>query len=189
MVKPVVEPALEEEITPEMVAELQQEAFAWKKAYFKRHPVKGTLIGLFLALRIFYGLFFFYAFWLKFKKHWMTSDVMQKFFKQRYQELGPDSVRGRYLKYFAIPFYKPVAWVLVPSQLAIALGMISGTATRKNGALSLFILLNIAAGGYGDRTLPPFIAYAVLATALPSGQWMGFDRKLQKRYPNSALFR
>jgi thiosulfate dehydrogenase [quinone] large subunit len=114
---------------------------------------------------------------------------MQKFFRKRYEELGPTSYRGKYLKYFAIPFYKPVAWVLVPSQLIIALGMVSGTATRKNGALSLFILLNIAAGGYGDLTLPPFIVYGALASVIPSGQWMGFDRTLQKRYPNSALFR
>ena len=161
MVKHEIETNFEGNITPEMVEDFQKEVFAWKKDYFKRHPIKGALIVTFVTLRIFYGLFFLFAFNQKYSKRWMTTDIMQKHFRQRYQELKPNSFSARYLKFFGIPFYKPIAWVLVPSQLIIALSMVSGTATRKNGALSLFILLNIAAGGYGNPTLPPFIINAI----------------------------
>ncbi|WJW66324.1 hypothetical protein OZ401_002120 [Candidatus Chlorohelix allophototropha] len=188
LVEHEVETTLEGKLTPEMVEQFQKEVFAWKKAYFKRHPIKGALIAAFVTLRIFYGLFFLYAFYQKFSKRWMTTDTMQKHFRQRYEELEPNSFSARYLKFFGLPFYKPIAWVLVPSQLIIALNMVSGTATRKTGVLSLFILLNIAAGGYGNPTLPPFIVNAIFLSVLPSGQWLGFDRKLHERYPNNSLF-
>ncbi|MEI7554208.1 hypothetical protein [Candidatus Chlorohelix sp.] len=188
MVKHEIETNFEGNITPEMVEDFQKEVFAWKKDYFKRHPIKGALIVTFVTLRIFYGLFFLFAFNQKYSKRWMTTDIMQKHFRQRYQELKPNSFSARYLKFFGIPFYKPIAWVLVPSQLIIALSMVSGTATRKNGALSLFILLNIAAGGYGNPTLPPFIINAIFLSVLPSGQWLGFDQILCKRFPNNSLF-
>lgn len=169
------------ELTPQLVEQFEKELFTWKKEYFKKYPVKSRLITAFLVLRIFYGLFFLYAFWQKLSKGWLTTNVMQKHFRQRYSELPPNSFSAIYLKYFAIPFYKPIAWVLIWSQLSVGLGMVTGTATRTNGRLSLFILLNIAAGGYGNLTLPPFIINAALLSVLPTGNWLGVDAILQNQ--------
>ena len=65
----------------------------------------------------------------------------------------------------------------------------AGFAVRANAALALFLVLNFAAGGYYNLTLPPFMIFSVLMMLLPSGQWLGLDKRLHERYPDSIWFK
>jgi hypothetical protein len=68
-------------------------------------------------------------------------------------------------------------------------GLLFGLTTRWAAWMSLFILLNLAIGGYYDASLLPFFILNILFLTRPSGQWLGFDRRLAKRYPESRWFR
>ena len=145
-------------------------------------------IGTILALRYFFGFFFLYGAYHKTTRKWLTSAVMRDHFRQRLAEIDPDSFSAAYLRLFAIPWYRPVAWVLTLGQMSVALSMLLGVAVRPNAALALFLLLNISAGAFYNLTMPPFIVTAILLILTPSGQWLGLDRKLHERFPEIALF-
>jgi hypothetical protein len=70
-----------------------------------------------------------------------------------------------------------------------AIGLLFGTTTRWAAGMSFFILLNLAIGGYYDASLLPFFILNVVFLSWPSGQWLGFDRPLARRYPNARWFR
>jgi thiosulfate dehydrogenase [quinone] large subunit len=62
-------------------------------------------------------------------------------------------------------------------------------AVRPTAALSLFLLLNISAGSFFNPSMPPFILAAMLFMATPSGQWLGLDKHLHAKYPESIWFK
>ncbi|MCW8814803.1 MAG: DoxX family protein, partial [Chlorobium sp.] len=117
------------------------------------------------------------------------TDLMYGFFTKRLGELDPGSLQALYLQYFAIPLALPIAWIVTIGELIIGICLVLGLSVRINAAFALFLVLNFAAGGYYNLTLPPFMIYAVLMMLLPSGQWLGLDRTLHNKYPDSLWFR
>lgn len=150
-----------------------------------RQLAKGTVV----ALRYGFGAFFLYGAYHKITRGWLTSPTMREHFVQRLSEIDPESFSAAYLRHFAIPWYRPVAWVLTLGQVSVALGMLLGFAVRPNAALALFLISNITAGSYYNASMPPFFVVSLLLLATPSGHWFGLDRRLHERFPDSPLFR
>jgi thiosulfate dehydrogenase [quinone] large subunit len=145
--------------------------------------------GFVIALRYAFGLFFLYGAYHKLTRQWLTSPVLREHFMQRLAEIDPDSFSAAYLRHFAIPWYRPVAWVLTLGQISVAIGMLLGLAVRPNAALALFLISNITAGSYYNITMPPFFVASAILLGTPSGQWFGLDGRLHERFPESPLFR
>lgn len=145
--------------------------------------------GAVLALRYGFGLFFLYGAYHKITRQWLSSPVMREHFIRRLAEIDPDSFSAAYLRHFAIPCYRPVAWVLTLGQVCVALGMLLGFAVRPNAALALFLISNITAGSYYNATMPPFFVASAILLGTPSGHWFGLDAHLHERFPTSPLFR
>ncbi len=142
-----------------------------------------------LALRYGFGAVFLYGAYHKLSRGWLSSPVMREHFVQRLGEIDPACFAAAYLRHFAIPWYRPVAWVLTLGQICVALGMLLGLAVRPNAALALFLLSNISAGSFYNLSMPPFFATALLLIATPSGQWAGLDKGLHQRYPAALWFK
>jgi len=163
--------------------------FEWSAEYTKKQPVKTAGITLFLIGRYLFAAFFLYGFWHKLVKEWLWTDLMHQYFTLRFSELDPGSFQALYLEYFAIPLAMPIAWIVTIGELIIGICLVLGLSVRVNAAFALFLVLNFAAGGYYNLTLPPFMIYSVLMMLFPSGQWLGMDRKLHEKYPDSLWFR
>lgn len=145
--------------------------------------------GLVIGLRYAFGFVFLYGAYHKITRQWLTSPVLREHFLRRLAEIDPQSFSAAYLRSFAIPWYRPVAWVLTLGQVSVAIGMLLGLAVRPNAALALFLISNITAGSYYNLTMPPFFVASVILLGTPSGQWFGLDALLHERYPESPLFR
>lgn len=163
--------------------------FQWQREQFRDAPLQTAGIILFLSGRYLFALFFLYGFWHKFTKGWLWSDLMQFYFLKRFAELPEGSFQSLYLEQFAIPLAVPIAWIVTVGELIIGLGLIFGVAVRANAAFALFMVLNFAAGGFYNLTLPPFMLFAIMMMLFPSGQWLGFDRTLHNKYPASIWFK
>ena len=155
----------------------------------KKRPFKRLGITLFLVGRSLFAAFFLYGFWHKLVKGWLWSDLMQGFFIKRLGELPANSLQALYLERFAIPLAFPIAWIVTVGELIIGLGLVLGFAVRANAAFALFMVLNFAAGGYYNLSLPPFMLFAVMMMLFPSGHWLGLDKRLHHKYPESIWFR
>ncbi len=155
--------------------------------HYLKNPI--ALLGLLavLALRAFYGLFFFFAGFNKVLKSW-DNELVTGMFAQRLTELNPDSFAYVYLEKFAIPLAGPIYFIVTYGELFAGLGLVLGIATRSSAIIAFFILLNIAIGGYFAASLIPFFAMNALIIAYPMGHIIGLDRYLIKRFPNSWLF-
>ncbi|MEI6758237.1 MAG: DoxX family membrane protein [Chlorobium sp.] len=163
--------------------------FQWKKGWMTSHPVGTAGVILFLFFRYIFALFFLYGFWHKLVRGWLWSDLMHGFFVKRFTELPAGSFQSIYLEQFAIPLAFPIAWILTIGELIIGLGLFFGFSVRFNAAFALFLVLNFAAGGYYNLTLPPFMIFAVLMMIFPSGHWLGLDKQLHSKYPDSIWFK
>lgn len=153
------------------------------------HPrAQAIAKGAVLVLRYIFGAFFLYGAYHKITRGWLTSPVMREHFVRRLSEIDPESFSAAYLKHFAIPWYRPVAWVLTLGQASVATGMLLGLAVRPNAVLALFLISNITAGSYYNASMPPFFIVALLLMVTPSGHWFGLDGWLHRRFPQSPLF-
>ena len=155
----------------------------------KKNPFKTVGITLFLFGRYIFALFFLYGFWHKLVKGWLWSDLMQGFFIKRFGELPASSFQAIYLEQFAIPLAFPIAWIVTVGELIIGLSLFFGFAVRANAAFALFMVLNFAAGGYYNLSLPPFMLFAIMMMLFPSGHWLGLDKRLHRIYPESIWFK
>lgn len=162
-------------------------AFGWRE--FRALPLRGTGIVTLLLLRLLYGLFYFGAALNKFQRDYLFSDYPLKVFREQLALLEPGSLGATYLQVFAIPCYRFVGWFITWGELAVAIGLLFGLATRWAGALALWITINIAMAGMADASLIPLGLIAALFIVFPTGHWRGFDRGLHARYPRSLLFR
>lgn len=115
-----------------------------------------------LILRYVFGATFAYGAYHKLTRRWMTSSVLREHFEQRLSEIDPHSFSAAYLRFFAIPFYRPIAWVLTIGQIIVAFSMLTGIGVRQSAALALFLLVNISAGSYFNASMPPYLITAVL---------------------------
>lgn len=161
----------------------------WSLAWIKQNPVRFTGVVLHLLLRTLFGIFWLAAAIHKIQSDWLTTDVLQRMFFVRLTEMPPDSFAVFYLQSFAIPLYKLVAWVIVCGELYAAVGLLLGLTTRPAAAVSFFILINLAIGGYYDASLLPFFLLNIIFLSWPSGQWLGLDRWLSGKYPHTRGFR
>ena len=103
--------------------------------------------------------------------------------------MPPDAFAVLYLQHFAIPLYKIIAWVVTAGEIYVGVGLLLGLTTRWAAGVSLFILINLAIGGYYDASLLPFFILNFLFLRYPSGLWLGLDRTLARRYPQTRWFR
>jgi len=161
----------------------------WKWAWIKAHPVRSFGIILHLLLRTLFAIFWLAAGVNKVVKEWLTSDILKNIFLDRLTEMPPDAFASLFLQYFAIPLYPLVAWVITVGELLSAVGLLVGLFTRSSAAISFFILFGLAIGGYYDASLIPFFLLNLAFLVWPSGLWLGIDRPLARRYPNSRWFR
>ncbi|RRR70716.1 MAG: DoxX family membrane protein [Candidatus Viridilinea halotolerans] len=142
-----------------------------------------------LALRYAFGSFFLYGAYHKITRGWLTSPVMREHFVQRLSEIDTESFAAAYLRHFAIPWYRPVAWVLTVGQVIVAVSMLFGIAVRPGALVALFLLSNISAGAFTNATMPPFFVVSLLLLTTPSGHWLGLDKHLHQRYPDALWFK
>jgi len=154
----------------------------------RRSP--GRFLGLALSvfLRLFYGLFFFQAGLNKVMSTWDSAYVTEVF-EQRLTELNPDSFASLYIENFAMHITGIIAFVITWGEFVAGIGLLLGLCTRWSALLALFILTNIAIGGYFDASLLPFFAVNIAICIWPLGQKFGLDRFLHRRFPDSPLFR
>lgn len=170
--------------------------FQWNRAYLAEHKLKATGVITMLVLRYLYTLLFLYGFVHKIIHGWMWSDILTNHFTRRLHELAADSAtssiavfQAAYLEQFAIPLVIPIALIVTIGELIIGVALLLGITTRINAAFGLFMLLNFAAGGYYNATIPPLVTISVLLMVLPTGHWLGLDGKLHRNYPDSPWFR
>jgi thiosulfate dehydrogenase [quinone] large subunit len=161
----------------------------WRLAYLKEHPVRLLGIVLHLLLRTLFGVFWLAAGANKLRKEWLTTDILERIFRDRLTEMHPDSFPVWYLESFAIPLYKVVAVVVTACELYVGIGLLLGLTTRWAAGVALFILVNLSLGGYYDASLIPFFLLAFLMISRNSGHWLGLDRGLHRKYPDSRWFR
>lgn len=165
-------------------------SFSWNWEYMKTHPLQTAGVVIFLAGRYVFAMFFLYGFWHKLVRGWLWTGKMHGFFTDRLTDPPLlNAFQTAYLEHFAIPLALPIAWIVTVGELVIGLGLALGLGVRANAAFALFMVLNFAAGGFYNLTLPPFMFFSVLMMLLPSGHWLGLDRKLHERYPGSIWFR
>ncbi len=160
----------------------------WSGASLRQHPVRMAGVVLNIVLRLLFGLFWLAAGINKLDKGWLTTDIVKRIFEDRLTEMHPDSFQVAYLQAFAIPLYKAVAWVITFGELYVGIGLLLGLTTRWAGAVSFFILVNMSLGGYYDASLIPFFTLALIFIIWPSGQWLGLDGPLARKYPGSRWF-
>jgi thiosulfate dehydrogenase (quinone) large subunit len=128
-----------------------------------------------LALRYVFGGTFLYGALHKTRNGWMTTTILREHFTARLAEIPADSFAARYLRAFAIPFYRPIGIVLTLGQIVVAVSTLLGIRVRAGSALGLFLLLNITAGSYFNPSMPPYLFTAVLLMSTPSEQWFGME--------------
>ncbi|MBN1929632.1 MAG: DoxX family membrane protein [Chlorobiaceae bacterium] len=178
-------------------------AFQWNIGYLKSHKLQATGVIATLVLRYLYALLFVYGFVHKIIHGWMWSDILTRHFTERLGELrmavesaatgsfdaSVAAFQASYLEQFALPMVMPIAWIVTIGELIIGAALLLGVTTRINAAFGLFMLLNFAAGGYYNETIPPLVAISLMMIVLPTGHWLGLDRSLHRSSPNSMLFK
>ncbi|WP_322494245.1 DoxX family membrane protein [Chloroflexus sp.] len=122
---------------------------------------KAARVGLVL-LRYAFGATFAYGAYHKITRGWLTTPVMRQHFEQRLSEIAQNSFSAAYLRHFAIPLYRPIAWILTIGQVIVAISMLTGKGVRPSAALALFLLANISAGSYFNASMPPYLITAIL---------------------------
>jgi thiosulfate dehydrogenase [quinone] large subunit len=125
----------------------------------------------------------------KINKGWLTTDTLERIFFDRLTEIPPDAFAVFYLQTFAIPFYKVIAWFIAFGEIYAGFGLLLGFTSRWAAWMSLFILANLAVGGYYDASLIPFFILNIVFLIWPSGRWLGLDLWLNRRHPDSRWFR
>lgn len=67
--------------------------------------------------------------------------------------------------------------------------LLLGIATRAGAALALWLMVMFATGGYYEASLIPLRLIAALLIVLPTGHWLGTDRRLHQKHPRSIWLR
>jgi thiosulfate dehydrogenase (quinone) large subunit len=168
---------------------MSAESGFFSKAAFRQAPVKMLGICLVLLLRYLFGLFHLGAGINKLRSGWPWTDYLRTVFEERLTQLDPASFGAAFLTHFGVPFYLPIAWVVTLVELAVAFSLLAGYATRTGALLAGWLMVMFAIGGYYDASLIPLWAIALLIAALPTGHWLGMDRRLHAARPASRWHR
>jgi len=119
----------------------------------------------------------------------MFSDYPLQMFLKQLEQLDPSTLAAMYLRGFIIPNYPFIGWFITLGEIAVTIGLLFGLCTRWAGLLALWITINIGLGGYYDASLIPLGLIALLFVVLPTGHWLGLDRRLHQRHPQSIWFK
>lgn len=165
------------------------ESRPFRLAEIRTAPARTLGISFVLLLRYLMALFFLGSSYNKISTGWLWSDYARGVFTSRLAEIDPASLSAQFLSRFAIPWYPLVAWVVTLSVITVTISLALGLATRLGGALAVWLMVMFAIGGYYDASLIPLWLIAALFVVLPTGQWLGMDRRLHARYPASVWFR
>jgi len=156
---------------------------------FRATPLRSLGISLVLLLRYLMALFFLGSSINKLSRGWLWSDAARDVFESRLAELDPATFGAKFLSNFAIPLYPLVAWVVTLTVVSVTISFALGLMTRVGGALAVWLMVMFAIGGYYDASLIPLWLIAALFIFLPTSHWLGLDRRLHARYPDSIWFR
>jgi thiosulfate dehydrogenase [quinone] large subunit len=145
--------------------------------------------GVALAFRYLVGVFFLFAAINKWRENYLFSDKLYRVLAERLQEIDPESFGAWFIENLGLPYYQPMAWMVCWGETFIALGLLFGFMTRSAaiGAVLFNVMLTI--GGYYDASLIVLTLMYLPAVLLPTGQWIGLDRRMSQRYPGSIWFR
>lgn len=152
-------------------------------------PLKAIGIGFTLLLRILYGLFYAFASIDKVRNGYAWTDYPLQVFTKQLAQIDQEGIMAAYMKGFLIPNYQLVGIVITVVWISVAVGLLLGLCTRLAGLLAIFATVNIGLGGFYDASLIPLGLIALLFVVLPTGHWLGLDRRLHARHPSSLLFR
>lgn len=161
----------------------------WSRSWISAHPVRFAGVILHLLFRTLFAVFWLAAGINKIVNDWLTSDLLKQAFLNRLTEMPPDAFASVFLQNFAIPLHVLLAWIITWGELYSAVGLLLGLTTRLSAAVSLFLLFGFAIGGYYDASLIPFFLLVAAFLWWPSGLWLGLDRPLARRNPQSRWFR
>jgi thiosulfate dehydrogenase [quinone] large subunit len=162
---------------------------AFGLALLRARPLKGIGIGFALLLRYLYGLFFLFSTINKIQRNYMFGDYPLEIFTKQLAQINPDGIMAAYLKGFLIPNYHLIGATITILWAAVAVGMLLGLCTRWAAALAVFVCFNIGLGGFYDVSLIALALWAAIFIVLPTGHWLGMDRRLHEKNPQSWLFR
>jgi thiosulfate dehydrogenase [quinone] large subunit len=167
----------------------ERASFRWNRSSFRTAPGRMTGITLVLVLRYLFGFFFLGAGINKLAGAWLWSDRLRQIFTERLAELEPGSAASRFLENVGIPLYVPIAWVVTVVEFVVPVCLFLGLATRTGGLLAVWLMAMFAIGGYYDASLIPLWLIAGLFVVLPTGHWLGLDRRLHQKHPHSIWFK
>lgn len=145
--------------------------------------------GSALALRYLMALFFISAAANKWLAAWMWSDKLQRVFVERLAEIDPESFGARFLENWGIPHFRWFAALVTLGETAIAFGLTAGFMTRWAALGAMLMMFCFAMGGYYDASLIALGLFFLPLILLPTGLWVGLDRRLNALFPESILFR
>ena len=163
--------------------------FSWGWSSLRAKPVRYVRAILAVSLRLFMGVFFVAAGVNKLRQGWPWSDRLREVFEDHLLELDPEAFGAMFLDHVGIPFYMPIAWVITFGELAAGIGLLLGLASRWFGVLAFWLIFMIGVGGYYDASLLPLGLMCAIVIASRSGHYLGLDRRLAARYPDSRWFR
>jgi uncharacterized membrane protein YphA (DoxX/SURF4 family) len=145
--------------------------------------------GLLLALRYLLAAFFTFAAINKWRQEYLFTDRLLRIFRDRLEEIDPESFGAWFIEHVGIPYYKPLAWMVCWGETFIALGLVFGFMTRSAAVGAMLFMFMLTVGGYYDASLIVLTLMFLPFVLLPTGQWHGLDRAMLRRYPGSPWFR
>lgn len=161
--------------------------FRW--SLLRTRPLAGAGQAFVLLLRCFMALFFIAATVNKLKNGWIWTNYLRGVFLARLEEIDPESFGARFLEAYGVPHFTALAWLVTLGEAAVAVGLTLGLMTRTAAVGAMLLMFAFAVGGYYDASLIALGLLFLPFVLLPTGHWLGLDRDLARRYPNSWLFR
>jgi thiosulfate dehydrogenase (quinone) large subunit len=161
--------------------------FRW--SLLRQRPLAGAGQAFALLLRYFMALFFVAASINKIRNGWAWTDYLHTMFVMRLDEIDPESFGAHFLENYGIPHYRAFGWMVTLGESAVAIGLTFGLMTRIAALGAMLLMFSFAIGGYYDASLIALGLMFLPSALLPTGHWLGLDRGLALRYPNSWLFR
>lgn len=142
-----------------------------------------------LALRYLLAVFFLGAAANKWQQNYLFSDRLFRIFTERLEEIDPESFGAWFIEHIGLPYFQPLAWLVCWGETFIGLGLLLGCMTRSAAAGAMLMMFSFAIGGYYDASLIVLALMFLPFVIWPTGQWHGLDKLLNKRFPQSWLFR
>ncbi len=144
------------------------------------------------GLRIYLGIIFAFAVYPKL----LTGPAFVHSLNGFLTHVGSQNAQPFYQRFLAsqvIPHVATFAALIVVAETAVAISMITGTATRVSAAVAMFLLTNymLAKGLWWWNPSSNDGALFMIALALglcAAGRTFGVDAQLAKRWPRSILW-